>query len=86
MKIIGFLLSAFLSINTFANPTIIADKINADKSCGCTGFPANLPVVALIHTSNWGTSFLKVFSVDDPNGHEKCLQLLKQLKGIEVCK
>ncbi len=84
------LVSVFLiSSITFADSTDIANQINADKSCVCNGLPANLPVVGLFHTSNWGTSALKVFPIhefNDPSAMDKCLQLLKQLQEIEICK
>lgn len=79
------LISIFSLSNFTKAESSIEDQVNADRSCVCNGLPGNLPVVGLFHKSNWGTSALKVFSIDDPQAQNKCQQLLKQLKEIDVC-
>ncbi|MBC7457587.1 MAG: hypothetical protein H7235_04870 [Bdellovibrionaceae bacterium] len=84
-RLVWSFLISIVSTCAFANPISIADKLNSEVSCRCNGLPANLPVVGLFQTSHWGTSALKVFSVDDPQAQEKCQMLLKQLQEISVC-
>ena len=73
------------SIFAFADSKDIAGLLNDERTCSCNALPANLPVVGLFHTSHWGTSALKVFSINDSNPMNSCTQLLKQLQKTEIC-
>ncbi|MBI3299845.1 MAG: hypothetical protein HYZ75_16890 [Elusimicrobia bacterium] len=49
------------------------EESGLEASCACNPYPSNWPVVGLFHTSQWGTSALKLFEVRVP-GDEASLK------------
>lgn len=60
-------------------------------SCQCNTYPANWPVVGLFHSSQWGSSALRLFSVKPGDkasvdaGMSQCEQLLDLMQRLDVC-
>jgi hypothetical protein len=88
MKYLVFLFLICISNPAFCGPAInqsVADSVNGDSTCSCNGLPANLPIVGLFHRSQWGTSLLQAFSIDDPKAQEECLNLKEELVKLRIC-
>ena len=56
---------------------LTSNVVQAQTSCVCTEFPANLPVVGLFHKSDWGTSALELFRISESSSPEEALKKAK---------
>lgn len=66
-----------LSILSLLSFILASNAVQAQTSCVCTEFPANLPVVGLFHKSDWGTSALELFRINENLSPEEALKKAK---------